>query len=47
VAALAMSAGLHLLVALLVLRGVAGRRSAETQAERPTTPIELTVRAGI
>ena len=42
-AALAASAGLHLLIALLVLRGAAGRRPPETSVERPPTPIELSV----
>jgi hypothetical protein len=42
-AALAASAGLHLLVALLVLRGVAGQRLAGTGIARPPTPIELSL----
>ncbi|HSY39342.1 MAG TPA: hypothetical protein VLA79_07430 [Polyangia bacterium] len=42
-AALATSAGLHLLVALLVLRGVAGGRPAEPAVERTPPPIELSV----
>ena len=41
--ALAVSAGLHLLVALLVLRGVNGRHPAEPRVERPPTPIELSI----
>jgi len=42
-AALATSVGLHLLIALLVLRGVAGRRLAGTTGARPPAPIELSV----
>jgi hypothetical protein len=42
-AALAISAALHLLVALLVLRNVTGRRPAEPPAARPPTPIELSI----
>ncbi len=42
-AALATSAALHLLVALLVLRGLTGPRPAETPAEQPPKPIELSV----
>lgn len=41
--ALAASAGLHLLVALVVLRGVTGRHLAETSVARPPTPIELSL----
>ena len=42
-AALAASAGLHLLVAHLVLRGIAGQHLARTGAARPPTPIELSL----
>ena len=42
-AALATSAGLHLLLALLLLRGVGGRRPAGIRTEAPPTPIELSV----
>ena len=41
--ALATSAGLHLLVALLALRGVGGRREAPPKPERPPAPIELSL----
>lgn len=42
-AALATSAALHLLVAVLVLRGLAKRAPTEPHVARPPTPIELSV----
>ena len=42
-AALAISAGLHLLLALLVLRGVIVSRPPARRVERPPTAIELSV----